>query len=158
MTPQTKKGLIITAAVGVLIFVAFKVMAKKPTVLLTAPTGAEGNTGSTTGSSGSSNGSGGFTPPTNDVSIVGRVATAKADNVYIRKAAEEYANLVYNNIVGVLKNGESAGTVGASAIGTDGKLWYSVDRGAEYNCDWETCGMHLANYSGWVKASEVNLF
>jgi len=156
MTPQTKKGLIITAVVGVLIFVAIKAMAKKPTALPNPSAPTNGNTSSPT--DGSTNSGGVFTPPTNDVSIVGKVATAKSDNVYVRKEADEYSNLVYNNIVGVLRNGETAGTVSASAIGTDGKLWYAVDRGAEYNCDFATCGIHLSNSSGWVKSAEVNLF
>jgi hypothetical protein len=156
MTPQTKKGLIITAVVGVLIFVAVKTMAKKPTTLANPNTPPSGNINNPTDATNNSGGV--FAPPTNDVSIVGKVATAKTDNVYVRKDADEYANLVYNNIVGVLKNGETAGTVSASSIGTDGKLWYSVDRGAEYNCDFATCGIHLSNNSGWVKSSEVNLF
>jgi hypothetical protein len=149
MTPQTKKGLIITGVVAVLVSVTIKLIAKKPTANSDS-TG--GNTGDNTGGSTGDN-----TNRTNDTSIVGKVAIARANDIYVRKGAEEYSNIAYNNIIGVLSTGENAGTISASAIGSDGKLWYAVSRGSDYSCPYLTCGFHMAHNSGWVKSAESQL-
>jgi len=140
MTAQTKKGLIITGVITAIVFVAYKILAKKQTY----------DTGGGTGGGGTSGGG-------DDTKIVGKRAIANKSNVYVRKNAEEYSNIAYNNIVGVLAMSENAGTVSASAKDKSGVNWYSVNRGYEYDCPFMTCGFHLSASSGWVKASDVNL-
>jgi hypothetical protein len=143
MTAQTKKGLIITGVITAIVFVAYKILSKKQTNTTGDNTG--GNTG------------GGGTPPINDTTIVGKRAVANKSNVYVRKNAEEYSNVAYNNIVGVLAISENAGTVSASAKDKSGNTWYSVNRGYEYDCPFMTCGLSFSASSGWVKSSDVNL-
>ena len=150
MNAQTKKGLIITGVITAIVFVAYKILAKKPTY----DTG--GDTGGGTGGTGGGTGGGG-TPPIDDTKIVGKRAVANKSNVYVRKNAEEYSNLAYNNIVGVLAISENAGTVSASAKDKSGNNWYSVNRGYEYDCPFMTCGFSFSASSGWVKAYYVNL-
>jgi hypothetical protein len=147
MNAQTKKGLIITGVITAIVFVAYKILSKKPTYDTSGDTG--GNTGGNTG--------GGGTPPINDTTIVGKRAVANKSNVYVRKNAEEYSNVAYNNIVGVLAISENAGTVSASAKDKSGNTWYSVNRGYEYDCPFMTCGFSFSASSGWVKSSDVNL-
>ena len=146
MNAQTKKGLIITGVITAIVFVAYKILAKKPTY----------DTGGGTGGTGGGTGGGG-TPPIDDTKIVGKRALANKSNVYVRKNAEEYSNVAYNNIVGVLAISENAGTVSASAKDKSGNNWYSVNRGYEYDCPFMTCGFSFSASSGWVKASDVNL-
>ena len=146
MNAQTKKGLIITGVITAIVFVAYKILAKKPTY----------DTGGGTGGTGGGTGGGG-TPPIDDRVIVGKRASANKSNVYVRKNAEEYSNVAYNNIVGVLAISENAGTVSASAKDKSGNNWYSVNRGYEYDCPFMTCGFSFSASSGWVKASDVNL-
>jgi hypothetical protein len=143
MTAQTKKGLIITGVITAIVFVAYKILSKKQTNTTGDNTG--GNTG------------GGGTPPINDTTIVGKRAVANKSNVYVRKNAEEYSNVAYNNIVGVLAISENAGTISASAKDKSGNTWYSVNRGYEYDCPFMTCGLSFSASSGWVKSSDVNL-
>jgi len=131
MTAQTKKGLIITGVITAIVFVAYKILAKKPTY----------DTGGGTGGGGTSGGG-------DDTKIVGKRAIANKSNVYVRKNAEEYSNIAYNNIVGVLAMSENAGTVSASAKDKSGVNWYSVNRGYEYDCPFMTCGFHLSASSG----------
>lgn len=151
MNAQTKKGLIITGVITAIVFVAYKLLAKKPTY----DTG--GGTGGDTGGGTGGNTGGGGNPPINDTKIVGKRAVANKSNVYVRKNAEDYSNIAYNNIVGVLAISENAGTVSASAKDKSGNTWYAVNRGYEYDCPFMTCGFHLSASSGWVKSSDVNL-
>ena len=150
MNAQTKKGLIITGVITAIVFVAYNILAKKQTY----DTG--GDTGGGTGGTGGGTGGGG-TPPIDDTKIVGKRALANKSNVYVRKNAEEYSNVAYNNIVGVLAISENAGTVSASAKDKSGNTWYSVNRGYAYDCPFTTCGFTFSASSGWVKASDVNL-
>jgi hypothetical protein len=150
MNAQTKKGLIITGVITAIVFVAYKILAKKPTY----DTGGGGTGGGSTGGGGTG---GGGTPPIDDTKIVGKRAVANKSSVYVRKNAEEYSNVAYNNIVGVLAISENAGTVSASAKDKSGNTWYSVNRGYEYDCPFTTCGFTFSASSGWVKSSDVNL-
>jgi hypothetical protein len=153
MNAQTKKGLIITGVITAIVFVAYKILAKKPTY----DTGGGGTGGGNTGGGTGGNTGGGGTPPIDDRVIVGKRAVANKSNVYVRKNAEEYSNVAYNNIIGVLAISENAGTVSASAKDKSGNNWYSVNRGYEYDCPFMTCGFTFSASSGWVKASDVNL-
>jgi len=102
----------------------------------------------------SNTGGGGGLP--NPQSVVGRTALAISDDTKVRSSAR-VNNGGINNIVGVLKKDELAGTIKGVATGDDGKTWYSVYRTLNYQCPFMQCGFTGWHSSGFVRSDVVKV-
>ena len=92
----------------------------------------------------------------NTQNVVGRVALAISDDTKVR-SAPRVNNGVVNNIVGILKKDELAGTIKGSVTGDDGKVWYNVIRTITYNCPFSVCGVTGWHSTGFVRSDVVKL-
>lgn len=105
-------------------------------------------------------------PPVNPIdpsrnSLIGKGAYANADNTYVRKDAYVNNSSILdpiNNIVGVLKKDEFAGIIESVVYGRyDGRYWYSVNKGVNYNCPFFDCGITLPTKKGFVRSDVVSV-
>lgn len=101
------------------------------------------------------NNSGGGGIPTPQ-SVVGKIAIAITDGTKVRSSAR-VNNGIVNNIVGILKKDEAAGTINGYMTGEDGKTWYKVMRLLDYDCPFMECGVTGRNSQGYVRSDVVKV-
>lgn len=94
-------------------------------------------------------------------SYIGKGAFAKTDNTYVRNDAlvnnDKPPFDFINNIVGVLKKDEFAGIIEKMIIGKDGKYWYYVNKGQNFDCPLLQCGITMPTKKGWIRSDVVNV-
>jgi hypothetical protein len=92
---------------------------------------------------------------------IGKGAYAKSENTYVRNDSFVNNSSTFdpiNNIVGVLDKDEFAGIVEKMVIGkNDGKYWYYVNKGQNYNCPFGICGITFPTKKGWVRSDVVSI-
>lgn len=156
-----KKIILITIGIAGVSLLVYKLVKSKKSnsntpSLPSSNNGSSTNTQTSGGNSSTSNGS-------NQIPIqnaIGQTAIANGSSgvAYIRKSASSDDYLVYNNIIGVVNNGQSCGTIIGVSNSSDGTTWYNVQSSASYDCPFLTCGFMISSYNnGWVKSSEIKI-
>jgi hypothetical protein len=156
-----KKIILITIGIAGISLLVYKLVAQKKQSATNIPLpnsnyGSPTNTQTSSGSSSSTDSSG----QTASQSVIGRNAIANSSSgaANVRKSPSVGDYYVYNNIVGVINNGQSCGTIVGVSNSSDGTLWYNVQSSTSYDCPFLTCGFMITSYNnGWVKASEIKL-
>jgi len=160
MTEKTKKGLIISGVVLLGSFIAYKLLFKKSYNNLT-PTLQNniGNSSNSTQVADNSNGNNiNSNTKNNPTSLIGMMAVANGSggSTNVFKDSSETYDYIYNNIIGVVNNGNSCGKIIGIVQSNNGTTWCNVQSTTNYNCPFLTCGLMLTSYnSGWVKLNDV---
>jgi hypothetical protein len=93
--------------------------------------------------------------------IVGKGAYAVIDNTYVRNDSFVNNSSTFdpiNNIIGILSKDEFAGIIEKVVVGkNDGKYWYFVNKGQNYNCPFMVCGITFPTNKGWVRSDVVKI-
>jgi hypothetical protein len=92
---------------------------------------------------------------------IGKGAYAITDSTYVRNDAYVNNSTTFdpiNNIIGVLGKDEFAGIIEKVVVGKyDGKYWYYVNKGVNYNCPFMICGFTFPAKKGWIRSDVVTL-
>jgi hypothetical protein len=145
---MNKRNIIISLGVGLLILMVYK--------------SRKGKAKNGIPNSGGGDGSQPLTPiETISTKYLGKGAYAISDSTFVRNDSFVNNSSTFdpiNNIVGVLSKDEFAGIIEKMVIGkNDGKYWYFVNKGQNFNCPFGVCGITFPTKKGWVRSDVVTI-